>query len=94
MNLHDEIMQDIYETVDAMRTQDRRIRAVELCLEARKAHRAGAFYTAEKRYLAAAEELKKSSNDEAHRAAERLEEQAYILRNKRPTDARWSYDDA
>lgn len=77
----DQIMQTLYETMDAIPMKDRRRRAIDFALAARKAERSGDRRSAELNYEKAARELRSSSNDRAHKAAVDMDAEAHRLRH-------------
>lgn len=79
--MSDQIVQTLYETHDHLPRADRRIRAVEFAIAARRAERKGDRVAAMRNYEKAARELRSSSNDRAHKAAELMDAEAYRLRN-------------
>jgi hypothetical protein len=79
MTRDDEIIAELYETLDHMRPQDRRYRAVDHVVSARRALRQQDLAAASRLYKEAARELKTSSNQEAHKAVEALERHAYLI---------------
>jgi hypothetical protein len=79
MTRDDEIITELYETLDHMRPEDRRYRAVDHVVSARRALRKQDPSAASRLYMEAARELKTSSNQEAHRAVEALERHAYLI---------------
>lgn len=74
-------MQDLYETLDHMPMKDRRRRAIDYALAARKAERKGDRVAAHNNYERAAKELRSSSNDRSHKAALNMDAECYRLRN-------------
>ena len=77
----DLIMQTLYETVDHLPVKDRRYRAIDFALAARKAERQDDRYSATVNYERAAKELRSCSNDRAHKAALDMDAEAHRLRN-------------
>ncbi|MGI9627674.1 MAG: hypothetical protein ACR2QM_12615 [Longimicrobiales bacterium] len=77
----DDIMQVLYETQDFIPTKDRRRRAVDFAIAARRAERKRDPYAAEKNYMRAAAELRSSSSDRSHAAALLMDKEAHRLRN-------------
>jgi hypothetical protein len=79
MTRDDEIISELYETLDHIRPEDRRYRAVDHVVAARRALRKQDPAAASRLYTEAARELKTSSNEEAHRAVKALERHAYLI---------------
>lgn len=81
MDPRDRIIQDLYETHDHLPRKDKRVRAIDFAIAARRAERKNDRYAAEKNYERAAKELRSSSNDRAHKAALVMDAEAFRLRN-------------
>ena len=81
MERSDQIMQDLYTTLDHMPMKDRRRRAIDHTIAARRAERKGDKYAAQITYERAAKELRSSSNDRSHKAALDMDAEAHRLRN-------------
>ena len=79
MTRDDEILQGLYTSLDHMRPEDRRYRAVDHVVAARRAMRKQDIAAAVRLYREAARELKTSSNQEAHLAVRMLEEHAFLI---------------
>jgi len=81
MNEPDRIVQELYETHDHLPRRDRRVRAIDFVIAGRRAERKGDRLSAMRNYERAAAELRSSSNDRAHKAAQRMDAEAHRLRN-------------
>lgn len=79
----EQIIQKLYETHDHLPRKDKRVRAVDFAIAARRAERSGDRYSAEKNYERAARELRSSSNSRAYEAALWMDAEAFRLRHGR-----------
>ena len=80
MTLDEEIITALHASVDFMRPTQGRRRAIDHTVAARRARRKGDLRAVAHNYNLAVEELRKSSNDRAHRAIRMLEEEVIRLR--------------
>jgi len=80
LTLDEKIVHALYETLDHQRPSDRRYRAVDYTVAARRARRKGDLAAVAFNYDKAAKELRSSSNDKAHRAIRMIEEEVIRLR--------------
>lgn len=81
MTRGDDIVQVLFKTNDHLPRRDRRARAVDFTIAARRAERKNDRRAAIENYEKAARELRSSSNDRAHEAALLMDAEIYRLRN-------------
>lgn len=79
MTRDDRIIQDLYDSLEHMEPKERRYRAVDHVLSARKAMKAQDIPAAIRAYQNAVKELEKSSNQEAHLSIRALQEHIYLI---------------